>query len=503
MPLLLSQTALSSLPEFVAVPRYDLQDVPIGIVHLGIGAFHRAHQATYTDDAIAAAGGAWGICGVSLRSPGIRDRLVPQDCLYTVVEKAAAGTTYRIVGSVREVLFRGDGLESIVARIAAPGTRIVSLTITEKGYCHDPSSGVLNAVHPDIAHDLIAPEDPISAIGLLALALDRRRAQGAGPLTVLCCDNLPHNGRLVENMMKAYARERGAGLAAWIAANVSFPSTMVDRIVPATTESDLAEVDRALGLLDAAPVVCEPFRQWVIAGEFVAGRPAWERAGAQFVADVAPFEAMKLRLLNGSHSLLAYLGYLAGYETIWQVAAQPDFAAVMRALMEEATPTLRLPADVDLAAYKAALVERFGNPALPHRTQQIAMDGSQKLPQRLLDTVRANLAAGRPIDCAALAVAGWMRYVSGLDEAGRPISVSDPLAADLARIASAHRGDPAALARGLFGLAAVFGTDLPNDPRFTGAVTRWLESLFALGAARTVARAAQRQAPPLAAEKSP
>jgi fructuronate reductase len=495
MPLLLSQAALSSLPGSVAVPRFDPQGVAVGIVHLGIGAFHRAHQAAYTDDALAIDGGAWGICGVSLRSPAIRDRLAPQDCLYTLVEKAAAGTTYRVVGSVREVLFRGEQLADILARIAAPSTRIVSLTITEKGYCHDPASGVLNGAHPDILHDLAAPEDPISAIGLLVAALERRKAQDAGPLTVLCCDNLPHNGRLVESMVKAYARERGGGIAAWVAANVSFPSTMVDRIVPATTEADLAAVDKALGLLDAAPVVCEPFRQWVIAGEFIAGRPAWERAGAQFVADVAPFEAMKLRLLNGSHSLLAYLGYLAGYETIWEVAAQPAFVAAMRALMEEATPTLRLPPDVDVAAYKTALVERFGNPALPHRTQQIAMDGSQKLPQRLLDTVRDNLGAGRPIDCAALAVAGWMRYVSGIDEAGRAIAVSDPLAGELARIAAAHRGDPAALARGLFGLTAVFGADLPAEPRFTAAVERWLRSLFAIGAARTVESAARGFAP--------
>jgi len=394
------------------------------------------------------------------------------------------------------VLFRGDQLEAIVERIAAPATRIVSLTITEKGYCHDPASGELNLGHPDVAHDLAAPDDPRSAVGLLVLGLERRRAAGAGPLSVLCCDNLSHNGRLVERIVATYAGERDPALAAWIAANASFPSTMVDRIVPATTEADLTDVDRALGLLDAAPVVCEPFRQWVIAGEFAGGRPAWERGGAQFVADVAPFEAMKLRLLNGSHSMLAYLGFLAGHATIWQVAGEPDFAALMRGLMEEATPTLSLPADVDLGAYKAALVERFGNPALPHRTQQIAMDGSQKLPQRLLGTVRDNLAAGRPIDRAALAVAGWMRYVSGVDEAGREIKVSDPLAADFARIAGERRGDPEALARGLLGLTAIFGTDLPADPRFTGPVSRWLAALAAEGAAATVARAARGLPPP-------
>jgi len=492
MPLLLSRTALSSLPEGIAVPRYDPEAVPVGIVHIGIGAFHRAHQAVYTDDAIAVAGGAWGICGISLRSPDVRDRMRPQDCLYTLVKKSRSGVAYRVVGSVREVLFRGDDLETILARVAAPATRILSLTVTEKGYCHNPATGEPNLGHPDITHDFAFPDDPVSAVGLIVLALSRRRAAGAGPLTILCCDNLPHNGRLVEQLVLAFARERDAALAAWIAANVTFPSTMVDRIVPATAAGDLSDVRLALGVLDSAPVVCEPFRQWVIAGPFAAGRPAWERAGAQFVDDVAPFEAMKLRLLNASHSMFAYLGFLAGHETIWQVAAQPDFVALMRGLMEEVTPTLALPADIDVGAYKAALVERFANPALPHRTQQIAMDGSQKLPQRLLATVADNLAAGRPIEHAALAVAAWMRYVSGIDESGRPIAVADPLAADFARIAAAHRGDPAALARGLMGLGAIFGAELPADPRFVGPVTAWLARLYADGAARTVAGAVRR-----------
>jgi len=492
MPLLLSAEALHALPATVAVPRYDFASLPVGIVHLGIGAFHRAHQATYTDDAVALAGGAWGICGVSLRSPDVRDRMRPQDCLYTVVEKSRAGVAYRVIASVREVLFRGDDLEAILARVAAPATHILSLTVTEKGYCHDPATGEPNLGHPDIAHDFAHPADPVSAVGLIVLALARRRTAGGGPLTILCCDNLPHNGRLVEQLVLAFARERDAALATWIAANATFPSTMVDRIVPATTAGDLTETRLALGVLDSAPVVCEPFRQWVIEGRFAAGRPAWEQAGAQFVDDVAPFEAMKLRLLNASHSMFAYLGYLAGHETIWQVAAQPDFVALMRGLMEEVTPTLTLPADMDVAAYKAALVLRFGNPALPHRTQQIAMDGSQKLPQRLLATVAENLAAGRPIEHAALAVAAWMRYVSGIDESGREIAVADPFAADFARIAAAHRGDPAALARGLMGLAAIFGTQLPSDPRFVEPVTRWLAALYAEGASRTVARAVRR-----------
>jgi fructuronate reductase len=263
---------------------------------------------------------------------------------------------------------------------------------------------------------------------------------------------------------------------------------MVDRIVPATTDGDIADNDAALGVHDAAPVVCEPFRQWVIEDAFVAGRPAWDRAGAELVDDVAPFEAMKLRLLNGSHSALAYLGYLAGHEFIYQVAGVPAFERYMRALMAEAVPTLRVPARVDLAAYRDALVTRFRNPALPHRTRQIAMDGSQKLPQRLLATARENLAAGRPIERITLAVAAWMRYVSGRDERGGSIDVSDPLAPRFAAAAAAHRDDPGRFARALLGIEAIFGADLPVEPRFAAPVAAWLAQLHEHGAAGTVER---------------
>jgi fructuronate reductase len=379
----------------------------------------------------------------------------------------------------------------VCSRLAAPDTRIVSLTITEKGYCHDPATGQLNLGHPDIVHDLAQPERAQSAVGLLAAALDTRRRSHGMPLTVMCCDNLPHNGALVRGLVLAYANASAPALAAWIESEVRFPSTMVDRIVPATTDADVADNDAVLGMHDAAPVMHEPFRQWVIEDAFVADRPAWERVGAQLVADVAPFEAMKLRLLNASHSAFAYLGYLAGHEFIYQVAAQPAFTAYMRGLMrDEVVPTLAVPLGVDVAAYQDALVERFRNPALPHRTQQIAMDGSQKLPQRLLGTVRDNLAAGRPVDRLALAVAAWMRYVSGIDEAGRAINVADPLAADFARIAAAHRGDPGGLARGLLGVRAVFGDDLPGHAAFARKVAAWLALLHADGAASAVAKAA-------------
>ncbi|MEP6997840.1 MAG: mannitol dehydrogenase family protein [Betaproteobacteria bacterium] len=486
----LDLSTLDALPATVETPKYDPRRVGIGIVHLGIGAFHRAQTAVFSDDALAIERGDWGICGISLRSADVRDRLVPQDGLYTAVEKSPDGTRRRVIGSVREVLFLGDQRDPIRTRLIEPETRIVSLTITEKGYCHNPATGKLNPAHPDIAHDLAHPDQPKSAIGLIAHALDARRLSHGKAFTVLCCDNLPHNGALVQGLVLAFAAMRDAELSRWIAAEARFPSTMVDRIVPATTESDIADNDAALGLHDAAPVIHEPFKQWAIEDSFADGRPAWEEAGAQLVADVAPFEAMKLRLLNGSHSALAYLGFLAGREFIYQVAAEPAFVAYMRRMMErEVAPTLKVPQGVDLRSYQDALVQRFRNPALPHRTQQIAMDGSQKLPQRLLGTVRDNLAAGRPIDLLALAIAGWMRYVGGVDEHGHQIVVADPLASQLTRLAAAHRGDPATWARALLGVRAVFGEDLPADERLVAKLSAWLKALVADGAQRTVARA--------------
>ncbi|HEX6138352.1 MAG TPA: mannitol dehydrogenase family protein [Casimicrobiaceae bacterium] len=486
----LCAATLERLPADIARPAYRIGDVAVGIVHVGIGAFHRAHQAIYTDAALAHAPGPWGICGVSLRSPEVRDRMAPQDGLYTSIEKSPGGIRRRVVGSVREVLFHGDERDRVWRCLTASQTRIVSLTVTEKGYCHEPATGRLNVAHPDIAHDLRALDAPRSVVGLLAAALAERRRTHGAPLTVLCCDNLPQNGALVRGLVVSFASLRDAALADWIGREVAFPSTMVDRIVPATTADDIAQNDAALGLTDAAPVVHEPFVQWVIEERFAAGRPAWDAAGATFVANVEPFESMKLRLLNASHSAFAYLGYLAGHEFIYQVAAQPDFVTYMRRFTaEEVSPALVRPPGIDLAAYRDALVRRFANPALPHRTQQIAMDGSQKLPQRILATISDNLAANRPVELATLAVAGWMRYVYGEDEQGRRIDVSDPLASTLASVAAAHRGDPAGFAQGLLALRAIFDNDLHHEPRFAAPVTRWLTELFAEGAARTVARA--------------
>lgn len=484
----LSTSTLSDLPPSVRTPAYDHETVGIGMVHLGVGAFHRAHQAVFVDDVLARHGGDWAISGVSLRSPAVRDRLKAQDGLYSVTERGAGSETSRIIGAVKEILVAPEDPQAVLARMSATTTHIVSMTITEKGYLRDPATGVLMTNHPDIQFDLASPNAPKTMHGFVVEALSRRRNAGHGAFTLLSCDNLPANGQALEKVVLDFAKLRDPDLANWIADHATFPSTMVDRIVPATTEDDIQQTSRALGVQDEAPVLCEPFIQWVIEDDFAAARPAWESVGVEMVADVAPFEDMKLRLLNGSHSTLAYLGYLAGYEYIHQAMADADFAKFVCALMDcEATPTLHVPDGTDLEAYKHKLIERFKNPALHHRTWQIAMDGSQKLPQRLLEPIRDHIKSGTSFDRLALAVAGWMRYVTGIDEQGGAIEVSDPLATTLRTIADAHTGDVAAYVRALLGIAEIFGKDLAENDAFANAVTDALSSLYAIGARATVA----------------
>ena len=480
-------TTLDALPREVARPRYDPRRVRTGILHLGLGAFHRAHQAVYTDDVLAD-DDRWGICGVSLKTPRAIAPLAAQDGLYTLLTRAADRVDARVIGALRETIFAGEARAALVARFADPRIAIVSSTVTEKGYCHDPATGALDFAHPDIVHDLAQPQAPVSAVGIVVAGLAARRAAGAGSLTFVCCDNLPHNGRLVEGLVHAYAQRVEPALAAWISEQVSFPSTMVDRIVPATTEADVAEAARRLGVDDAAPVSAEPFGQWVIEDRFRAARPAWDVGGAQWVDDVAPFELMKLRLLNGSHSTLAYLGFLMGHDFVWQASSDPLLARFAeRQMREEIVPTLTRPAGTDLGAYCTQLMTRFRNSALPHRTRQIAMDGSQKLPQRLLGTVRDRLAAGAPLVHLPLAVAAWIRYASGSDERGGRIEVQDPLAASFASIVAGAGGAPSAIAGGFLDLAPVFG-DLVAHAAFRSAVRAGVVDLFRDGAAATVQR---------------
>lgn len=483
----LSAATLDHLPASVKRPGFDRSICGIGIVHLGIGAFHRAHQALYTDDVLSRSGGDWAISGISLRQRTVQEQLDPQDRLYCVVERDGGGDSCRVIGAVREILFAPDDPTAVVGRMAHPASRIVSLTVTEKGYCHDPASGRLNLSDPGIAQDLKTPDRPSTAIGYVAAALRLRWLAGESPFTVMTCDNLPHNGRLLAGLVIAYAAELDPAFATWVRARVSFPCTMVDRIVPATTEEGLSDLAGEIGLRDEAAVICEPFRQWVIEDDFTQGRPAWEDAGAEMVADVAPFEDMKLRLLNGSHSMLAYLGYLAGYDTIAETMADPAFATLVGHYMdEEATPTLALPPGVDIDGYKDQLVERFKNPALKHRTWQIAMDGSQKLPQRLLSVARQRLQQGATFEATALAVAAWMRYVTGEDEKGGDIDVRDPLAGRLAGLAAECKGDAGALSRSYLAVDEVFGDDLSRSAPFCEAVARALATLYSVGARRAV-----------------
>ncbi|MEO0502299.1 MAG: mannitol dehydrogenase family protein [Pseudomonadota bacterium] len=410
-----------------------------GIVHLGLGAFFRAHGALIVEDAVRAAGGDWGIIGVSLRAPAIRDQLVPQDCAYTAVEMSPTGRTPRVVNVLRDVIFAPEDPQALVDRMADPAIRIVSLTVTEKGYCHVPSTGALDREHPDIQSDIANPL-PVTAVGCIVRALQKRQAAGLRPFTVLSCDNLPDNGRVARNVVVGLARCIDPTLADWIAYQGRFPSTMVDRIVPATRPEDITALAAATGRQDRAPVFHEPFCQWVIEDSFVDGaRPALERvAGVQLVDDVAPFEAMKIRMLNGTHSALAYLGYLAGHHTISGTVADDVLRTFVQSLWRrEIIPTITPPDGVDLQAYAHDLLARYANPAIQHRTWQIAMDGSQKLPQRLLGAIGDNMAAGRACDGLILTVAAWMRYVGGVDEQGAAIDVRDPLAARLRALSDA------------------------------------------------------------------
>ena len=482
----LSLAFLSDLPGTLQKPAYDPREIKAGIVHLGVGAFHRAHQAVYLDDLLAS-DQQWGIVGASLRRADMRDAMAPQDQLYTVAVRSGEGTTLRVVGSIMAIHVAPEAPEALLAAMSDPAIRIVSLTVTEKGYCHDPATGDLNPEHPDIKADLANPRAPTSAPGLVVEALRRRREANIVPFTVMPCDNLPANGPTVHRIIAQYARLLGdAEFARFVEHDVAVAGTMVDRIVPATTDQDTAEITEALGATDAWPVVTEPFTQWVIEDKFPTGRPDFASVGAEMVADVEPYERMKLRMLNGSHSTLAYLGYLAGYQTVSDTMADGAFEQLVRRMMtDEIMPTLDMPG-TDLGAYRDALIARFHNPALKHRTWQIAMDGSQKLPQRFLGTIRDRLAAGQAIDRLALGVAAWMRYVTGADERGEPIEVKDPLAVRLKAIGDEAGRDPQRLATAYLGISEIFGRELSANPAFAGPVQKALAALYEKGAARTV-----------------
>jgi fructuronate reductase len=422
----LSDRSLKWLPSTVMKPAYDRSKVTPGIVHLGVGAFHRAHQAVLVDDCLAAGQTDWGIVGVSLRSPDTRDALAPQDGLYTLAVRGSGTEALRIVGSIQWLLVAPENPPAVLDALTDPQIRIVTLTITEKAYLRD-AAGNLDASHADIVADLANPARPKTAPGFLVEALARRRAAGIAPFTVLSCDNLPANGATLRRLLIQFAKLRDPELACFVEDQVACPSSMIDRIVPATTDADRARISANLGIEDAWPVMTEPFRQWVIEDNFTAGRPDWEKAGATMVRDVTPFEEMKLRLLNGAHSAIAYLGLLSGHETVALAFADPAIRAFVGGLWAEAIPTLPTDAGLDPKNYVVQLADRFANTALAHRTAQIATDGRQKLPQRIVATALERLERNQTADHLALAVAGWIKALS---ERGRTFPenhFTDPL----------------------------------------------------------------------------
>lgn len=481
----LSPELLNQLDQRV-VPQYDRATTAAGIVHLGIGAFHRAHQAFYTEAVLNQFGGDWRIIGCSLRSPTVRHQLNPQDGLYTLFEKSA-DAKYQIIGAVKDVLVGPENPQAVIDAMAAEAVKVITLTITEKGYCHNPATGDLNLDHPDIVHDLSNPMSPRSAIGFIVASLRQRRQQGKPGVTVLSCDNLPHNGKVTEKVVLQFAEKVAPELAQWIRSNATFPGSMIDRIVPATTPADIDALSKLAGFTDEGLVVAEPFTQWVIEDNFCQGRPAWDKVGALLVDDVAVYENMKLRLLNGSHSLLAYMGYLAGYETINVVMEDPNYVALCAHFMAQAAKTLTAPAGFDINAYQQELRERYANPGLKHRTWQIAMDGSQKVPQRWLATLRDLLAQNQDTRVMALALAAWMRYVSGVDESGQAIEVSDPFVGTFKQLYDSHHTDLPAYVTAFFGLDAIFGHDLSQNKQLVEATIGYLEAMYSHGIKTVVA----------------
>lgn len=461
----LTPATLSKAKPALRRPRYDRGRVQIGIVHFGPGAFHRTHQAFYVDELLTA-DSRWGICAVSLQSAGLRDAIEPQDGLYTLAildEKPV----YRAIGAIKEVLVAPEEPDKVFARLAAPSTQVVTITVTEKGYCLD-ASGALNMAHPAIRHDLSNPRQPQSLIGYLTEALRRRRANATKPFAVISCDNLTDNGARLRAAVVRYAQDIDRDIAAWIEDEVAFPRTMVDSITPATDDALRERVAAATGLADAWPVQREAFIQWVIEDMPNLG-PDWESVGVTFTGNVAAYERAKLRLLNGAHSSLAYLGLLKGYETVAEAMRDKALAAFVKTLMrEDIAPTVRPPKELDLDAYIDAILARFRNPAVRHLLSQIAWDGSQKLPFRLIGTIADNLISGGRVDRLCLPVAAWMRFTHRQVEAGQ--ALVDPLSSQIARAAS-PRADAAAEVAQYLQLTEVFPPALTTNAEFRARLT--------------------------------
>lgn len=478
----LNGTTVTAAPPSLATPRYDRSALTAGIVHFGVGGFHRAHQAMYLDRLMNAGRALdWAICGVGVL-PGdalMKQVMDNQDCLYTLVLKSPDGTREgRVIGSIIEYLFAPDGPEAVIEKMASEAIRIVSLTVTEGGYNFHHVTGEFDADNPDVVHDLQAGAAPRTTFGLVTEALARRRARGLAPFTVMSCDNIQGNGDVARAMFTAFASLKDPELGAWIAESVPFPNSMVDRITPVTTDADRAAIADEFGMDDAWPVVCEPFEQWVLEDRFSLGRPPFEAAGVQLVKDVEPYELMKLRLLNASHQGMCYFGYLAGYRYAHEVAQDTLFAQFLLDYMDkEATPTLQPVPGIDLEPYKRTLIKRFSNEHVRDTLARLCAETSDRIPKWLLPVVLINLERGGQIHRSAAIVASWARYDEGADEQGNPIDVIDRLKAPLMAAAERQRAEPLAFIAN----REVFG-DLIDNERFVAAYMRALADLHAGGA---------------------
>jgi fructuronate reductase len=468
---------LDGLPASVIRPAYRRDGLTTGILHLGPGAFFRAHLAVYTDDVLAK-DSRWGIEAVSLRSTDVVDHLSKQNGLYTLLTRDTAGTTARVIGSIVKARAAVHDPAGLLARLADPAIRIVSLTVTEKAYGLDPRIGGLDLAHPDIAADLANPAAPRGVIGFIVAGLAARKAAGIAPFTPLSCDNLPGNGAVLKRLTLEFAERTDSALRRWIEDNVPFPSTMVDRITPASTDETYADAEHLTGHADLAAIETEPFSQWVIEDHFANGRPAWEDAGAVMVSDVSAYEKMKLRMLNGAHSLLAYLGFIAGHEFIRDTMQDATLKLLAERHMKAAARTLDPVSGIDLDAYARALIARFENRAIAHRTYQIAMDGTQKLPQRLIQPAVEALARGEDAETFALAVAGWMRYALGIDRNGKPYELRDPRAVEIAGLLQATDRSAGSVSRALFSLPGLFPESLTGNKAWATRVETALETLM-------------------------
>ncbi|WP_460695837.1 mannitol dehydrogenase family protein [Nocardia thraciensis] len=465
-------------------PGYDRTGLATGLVHFGVGGFHRAHQAMYVDRLLERGGSReWAICGVGVL-PGdraMRDVLVRQDFEYTLSVVRPDRWETRMIGSIVDYLYAPDDPEAVLDKLADPATRIASLTITEGGYGIAPGTGEFDAGDPAIAADLTPGAAPATVFGFVVEGLARRRARGLAPFTVMSCDNIEGNGAVARRAFGSFARLRDPSLGEWIERHVRFPNSMVDRITPATPVEASIEIERRYGVRDRWPVLTEPFTQWVLEDSFGLGRPALEKVGVQLVDDVAPYESMKLRLLNASHQALAYFGHLCGYRMVDEAAADPLFERfLLRYMADEATPTLRPVPGVDLGDYRRTLLERFANPAIGDTIARLCAESSDRIPKWVLPVIRDQLASGGEIRCATAIVASWARYAEGVDEQGDPIEVVDRLRDRLRPLARRQRTTPTA-----FLADPVFG-DLPDHPRFVRTYTEILESLHAKGSRATL-----------------